>query len=333
MKKFITENNRISKVFPKLGQGSEKDLHVVVLFGGMSAEREVSIMSGEVVCSAMNNMNYRVTPVDMGVDIAQVLLDLKPDVVFNSLHGTFGEDGCIQGALEILGIPYTHSGVLASAIALDKVHSQQIFIANGILCPKRVIITQGDDLSIEPIPRPYVIKPIDQGSSLGVEVIFAEDDYDLSKYEFTYSNKSIIEEYIPGQEIQVAVLNGEAIGTLEIICLKGKRFNDYDCKYKEGYSEHICPANVPDHANKNMLELAKKIHNIIDCKGVTRVEFRYNPLEDKAYFLEINTHPGLTLLSSAPDIIQKNGIKFEEFLETLIDEALCSHSLKNKSRS
>lgn len=320
MSEFIVNYNSLSKVMPSIGKSN--GLHVVVLYGGMSAEREVSIMSGEVVCSIIKDMNYKVTPINMGSDISEILRELKPDVVFNALHGTFGEDGCIQGLLEILGIAYTHSGVLASALALDKIYSQQIFMANKILCPKRVIISKGDDLSIEPIARPYVIKPLDQGSSLGVEVIFAEDEYDLNKYSFPFGPKAIIEEYIEGQEIQVAVLNGKAIGTLEIVCLKGKRFNDYDCKYKEGYAKHVCPANVSPKANSEMLALAEKIHHIIGCKGVTRVEFRYNPKEDKAYFLEINTHPGLTLLSSAPDIIQQNGISFQDFIKILIDEAL-----------
>lgn len=321
MNEFTIDFQRLTRVMPKIGKGGPGDLHVVVLYGGMSAEREISIMSGEVVCSIIKDMNYRVTPVDMGVDIAEILRKIKPDVVFNALHGTFGEDGAIQGMLEILGIPYTHSGVLASAIALDKVYSQQIFLANNILCPRRVIVEKGDDLSIEPIKRPYVIKPLNQGSSLGVEVIFAQDDYDLKQYAFLYGPKVIIEEYIPGQEIQVAVLNGKAIGTLEIVCLKGKRFNDYDCKYKDGYSKHVCPANLPKHAEQEMLATAEKIHNLINCKGVTRVEFRYNNEEDKAYFLEINTHPGLTLLSSAPDIIQHNGISFASFIKILIDEA------------
>jgi len=258
----------------------------------------------------------------MGVDVGEKLREVNPDVVFNALHGTYGEDGCVQGLLEILNIPYTHSGVLASAMALDKIYSQQIFMANGILCPKRVIVSKGYDLSVEPIKRPYVIKPTDQGSSLGVEVVFVEDEFDLSKYDFPYGDQIIIEEYIPGQEIQVAVLRGKTVGTLEIICLKGKRFNDYDCKYKEGYSKHVCPANISAKANKMVSELAEKIHNILGCKGVTRVEFRYNPEEDKAYFLEINTHPGLTPLSSAPDIILHNNISYKDFLQILIEEAL-----------
>ncbi|MEK6734763.1 MAG: D-alanine--D-alanine ligase [Pseudomonadota bacterium] len=319
--------NHLSKIMPTVGKGTNP-LHVVVLYGGLSPEREVSIMSGNVVCDQIKDMDYKVTPIDMGIDIAEVLHEVKPDVVFNALHGTYGEDGCIQGLLEILKIPYTHSGVLASAIALDKVYSQQILVANGITCPKRVIVSKGDDLSVEPIERPYVIKPLNQGSSLGVDVVFLEDNYDLSKYKFEFGNQAIIEEYIAGHEIQVAVLNGKSVGSLEIVCLQGKRFNDYDCKYKDGYSRHDCPPNILESANKRMLEVAEQIHNFLGCKGVTRVEFRYNPEKDKAYFLEINTHPGLTLLSSAPDIIQKNGINFQEFIRILIDEAINSNENK-----
>ena len=322
MEEFVVDHKRLSEIWPQVGAGGAESLHVLLLLGGMSPEREVSIMSGKVVMDALSKMNYRVTPVDMGADIAQVIRKINPDVVFNALHGTFGEDGCVPGMLEILGIPYTHSGVLASSIALDKILSQKIFASSGIKCPKRIVVSKGDDLSKEPIARPYVIKPVDQGSSLGVEVIFAEDDYDLSKYNFTYGNQAIIEEYISGQEIQVAVLDDKAIGTLEIVPLKGSRFNDYDCKYKEGYAKHICPAELSKSASDNMLAIAEKAHKLIGCKGVTRAEFRYNSQEDQAYFIEINTHPGLTLLSSAPDIVQNNGISFERFLEILINEAL-----------
>jgi D-alanine-D-alanine ligase len=322
MSEFNINFNQKSIIYPQIGSTENEALHVALVYGGMSAEREPSLMSGKVVCDAMSKMTYRVTPIDMGSDIAQILQQIKPDVVFNALHGTFGEDGAFQGMLEILGIPYTNSGVLASALALDKVFSQQILVANGILCPKRIIINKGDDLSIEPIPKPYVIKPIDQGSSLGVEVIFPEDDYHLSNYEFPYGDSAILEEYISGQEIQVAILNKKAVGTLEIICLQDKRFNDYDCKYKPGFSKHICPANLSLEASASIMAEAEKIHKLLGCKGLSRAEFIYDPKQDKAYFIELNTHPGLTLLSSAPEIMANNGINFENFIEILINEAI-----------
>lgn len=322
MEKFIIDHKRLSEVLPMVGVGENDSPHVVLLMGGMSPEREISLMSGKMVLDTLAKMNYRVTPIDMGADIAEVIREINPDVVFNALHGTFGEDGCVPGILEVLGIPYTHSAVLASSIALDKILSQKIFISSGIKCPKRVVVSKNDDLSHEPIARPYIIKPVDQGSSLGVEVVFAEDDYHLSQYDFAYGDKAIIEEYIEGQEIQVAVLDNRAIGTLEIVPLKGSRFNDYDCKYTEGYAKHVCPANISKSANDNILAVAEKVHNLIGCKGVTRSEFRYDAETDQAYFIEINTHPGLTLLSSAPDIIQKNGISFDRFIDILIKEAL-----------
>lgn len=322
MEEFRIDFSRLSQVYPQIGKGDEHSTHVLVIYGGLSAEADVSRMSAKVVLDHLANMDYRVTPVDMGTDVAEVIRNIKPDVIFNALHGTFGEDGCVPGMLEILGIPYTHSGVLASSIALDKILSQQIFASNGIKCPKRIIVKKGHDLSKEPMPRPFVIKPTNQGSSLGVEVIFKEDDYNLADYSFTYGDTIIIEEYIKGKEIQVAVLNDKAVGTLELVCLQGKRFNDYDCKYKEGFSKHISPAGIPKDAEKTIMKTAEKVHKLLNCKGVTRAEFIYNIEEDQAYFIELNTHPGLTLLSSAPDIIVNNGIKFEEFLDILLKEAL-----------
>jgi D-alanine-D-alanine ligase len=322
MDKFIANHQKLSEVLPNIGSGNEKTPHILILFGGISAEREPSLLSAKNILNAVKHENYRITPVDMGGDVAEVIRKLNPDVVFNMLHGTYGEDGSIQGLLEILGVRYTHSGVLASAIALDKIYSQQLFELGGINCPKSVIISKGDDLSQEPIKRPYVIKPVDQGSSLGVEVIFPEDDYDLSKYPFTYGDRAIIEEYIKGKEIQIAVLDGKAIGTLEVILLQGKRFNDYDCKYKPGFSSHICPATLPKHAEQSMMQTAEKAHKLLNCKGITRVEFIYDEEVDKTYFLEINTHPGLTATSFVPDILQNNGISLTDLFKNLINEAL-----------
>lgn len=322
MTKFIPDHKILSKVLPTIGRGSEDSLHIALLYGGISAEREPSLLSGKNVMEAVKDLDYRITPIDVGVDISEVLREIKPNVVFNALHGTFGEDGCIQGLLEILGIPYTHSKVLASAIALDKIYSQQIFKLGGLKCPERVVVTKGDDLSVEPIKRPYVIKPVDQGSSLGVEVIFEGDNFNLKDYPFAFGDKAIIEEYIKGHEVQVAVLAGRAVGTLEVICLKGKRFNDYDCKYRDGYSRHDCPGNFSKEAQEKMMRLAELAHNIIGCRGLTRAEFRYDAETDEAYFLEINTHPGLTALSSVTDIIKHSKISMADLFISLINEAL-----------
>jgi D-alanine-D-alanine ligase len=322
MVEFIENHQKLSEVINAIGKGDSDTLHIVVVFGGISAEREPSLLSAKNLLTSIKDMNYRITPVDMGVDIAEVLRKLNPDVVFNMLHGTYGEDGCIQGVLEILGIPYTHSGLLSSAIALDKIYSQQLFIQAGIKCPKRVVINQGDDLSHEPISRPYVIKPVNQGSSLGVEVIFAEDAFDLNKYHFDFGNQIIIEEYITGKEVQVAVLDGKAVGTLEVVLLKNKRFNDYECKYTEGFCQHICPAELSDNVSKRMMQMAELAHNIINCRGITRAEFIYNKEKDEIYFLEINTHPGLTQSSFVPDILKHNNISMSDLFNILIEEAI-----------
>jgi len=295
-------------------------LHIAVLIGGMSCEREVSLMSSKGIINAIVELGYTVTPIDKGSDLAVVLDRLKPDLVFNGLYGTYGEDGCVPGLLKIMGLKYTHSGVLASAIGFDKEISQEIFRVKGIKCPQRRIIHKDENHNTDPMKRPYVIKPIDQGSSIGVMVIFEEDDFSFANYSFDYGDRVIIEEYIPGQEIQVAVLNKKAIGTLEIECLQ-RRFYDYDTKYTDGLANHICPARLTKEQELEALEIATKVHNIIGCKGTSRVEFRFDGKD--FYLLEINTHPGMTPLSIVPEIAQKAAnISFKELINMLIHEAL-----------
>jgi D-alanine-D-alanine ligase len=317
----INSGNQKSIIFPPLGSTDEDAKHVAVLMGGFSEEREVSLMSGKGVVEHLVKLGYKVTPIDMGRDIARALSEVRPDVVFNALHGQYGEDGCVQGMLEILGIPYTHSGVLASAIALDKIHSQDLFMANGILCPKRKIISKNDYLQSDPMPRPYVIKPINLGSSIGIILVFEGDEFEFNGYDFPHGNKVIIEEYIPGREIQVAVFGERARGPLEIELLK-RRFYDYDSKYTEGFARHILPAKIDPKAAKEVLAIALKVHKLIDCKGATRVEFRYNDQGDgRFYLLEINTHPGFTPLSIVPEILESAGISFTKLVGMLVEEA------------
>lgn len=321
----------LTKINPTHIPLDENAIHVAVLYGGMSNEREVSLSSGEVVIKNLIEMGYKVTPLDMGTDISQVVAGLEPDVVFNALHGTYGEDGCIQGILDILNIPYTHSGLLASALAFDKIHSQNLFISHGILCPERKIISKKDNLDVDPMPRPYVIKPISEGSSVGVILVFEEDEFNFADYDFPYGNEIIVENYIPGKEIQVAVVGGRAIGTLEIIPLKA-RFYDYKTKYTDGYAKHICPASLSEEVSKKALEISEKAHHLLGCKGATRVEFRFDDKKDKMYLLEINTHPGLTPLSIVPEIALKTqDIDFKKLIKNLIDEALNGFSQKGKA--
>lgn len=309
-----------TKIITQYKGAAENSKHIVVLKGGMSAEREVSFSSGSGTVKNLIELGYKVTSLDMGTDIAKYLLELQPDVVFNALHGPYGEDGCVSGLLEIMQIPYTHSGVLASALALDKIHSQDLFIKNGIKCPNRLIIDKKQNIKNDPMQRPYVIKPINQGSSIGVIVVFKEDDFDFASYDYPYGDQIIVENYISGKEINVAVLGNKAIGTMEIVCLKN-RFYDYESKYTDGFADHIFPARLSAEDNKKALEISERVHNLIGCNCVSRVEFRFNEEEREFYLLEINSHPGLTPLSIVPDIAARNGINFKQLLQILIEEA------------
>lgn len=292
--------------------------------GGMSAEREVSLSSAKGIIKTLSERGYKVTPVDVGRDVAQLLAEIKPDVVFNALHGTYGEDGCIPGLLEIMGIPYTHSGVLASAIGMDKPRSKAVFKQAGIHCAEDMIICKSDNLTSDPIQRPYVIKPLHEGSSIGVHLVFEGDNFDIRDYDWAYGDKVIVERYIPGKEIQVAVVGDEAIGAIEIRP-KG-RFYDYEAKYTAGKAEHIMPAPISPAAYAQVLELALKAHRVLGCKSVSRVDFRYDDTpngDGKFYILEVNTHPGMTPLSLVPEIAAYAGISFGELLDRIIKEATC----------
>lgn len=307
---------------PKV-KNSNNNTHVALAYGGMSAEREVSLMSSEGFKSALLELGYRVTPVDMGYDFAQCITEVNPDIVFNGIYGTYAEDGCLPGLLEILGIKYTHSGVLASALGFNKDMSFKIFKENGIKSGHYKIISKDDNFKSDPMERPYVIKPISEGSSVGVEVIFKEDDFDFAKYEWLHGNRIIVQEYTPGRELQVAIFADKAIGILEIIPLKS-RFYDYDTKYKEGMAKHIVPANIEKNAQNRILELAEKAHKAIGCKNLSRVEFLYDESKglDGIYILEVNTHPGMTPLSIVPEICAHYGISYKDILNSLIQDGL-----------
>lgn len=299
---------------------SEGKKHIAVVGGGMSAEREVSLVSSKGVVASLVRSGYKVTFVDMGADIATILANIKPDIVFNCLHGTYGEDGCFPGLLNIIRIPYTHSGLLASAIAFNKIKSKELFIANDIPIAAHVIVNKSDNIKSDPMPRPYVIKPMNQGSSIGVEVIFVEDDYDFAKYDFPYGEQIIVEEYIKGREMQVAVLNGKALGALELKFLK-RRFYDYDTKYTDGFAEHLVPAPLTKAQNDILLNLSEKANAVIGCIGLVRAEFIYNEASDKFIILEVNTHPGMTPLSICPEIALHQGINFDALMKEILNSA------------
>lgn len=294
--------------------------HIAVLGGGMSAEREVSMVSSQEVIKALLELGYRVSFVDMGADIALCLTELKPDIVYNCLHGTYGEDGCLPGLLNIMRIPYTHSGLLASVLAFDKLKSKESFIANNIPTAKFIVVDKSDNIKTDPIKRPYVIKPFNQGSSIGVEVIFPEDEFDFASYDFPYGDKIIIEEYVKGREMQVAVLNGKALGVLELKFLKS-RFFDYDAKYSEGFAQHLIPAPLPKKLYDELLSRSEWVSKIFGCKGISRVEFIFEPNSEEFFILEINTHPGMTPLSIVPDIAAYKGIDSKTLIEEILKTA------------
>lgn len=293
---------------------------VAVLLGGPSAEREVSLSSGAAVVKACEALGYTTLPIDVDKDVADKLREAKPDVVFNALHGRWGEDGCIQGLLELLHIPYTHSGVLASALAMDKPMARNVFTANGLLCAEGRVCHKDEIIGdAEPMERPYVIKPSNEGSSVGVHIILENDNRFFTGESWPFGDEVLVEKYIPGREIQVAVLDGKALGAIEIKPL-GK-FYDYEAKYTDGKAQHLMPAPLSKDEEAEVLALAEKAHTVLGCRGLTRSDFRFHVDEGKFYILEVNTQPGMTPLSLAPEIAAHAGISFNQLVERLIKGA------------
>lgn len=287
-------------------------MRVALLKGGMSAERDVSLSSGAAVEKALLALGHEVVCVDAQSDLAQKLTDAKPDVVFNALHGRWGEDGCVQGVLEILKIPYTHSGVLASALAMDKPMAKKIFEAEGIRCAHGVIVSRASLKGGDPLPRPYVLKPLNEGSSVGVIILHEGDNLQLEGL----ADELLCETYIAGREIQVAVMDGKALGAIEIKPLSG--FYDYEAKYTDGKAEHLMPAPIDDALYSEVCELAERAHNALGCRGLTRTDFRLDATSNQFYILEVNTQPGMTPLSLAPEIAAHKGISFNDLVAQLI---------------
>ncbi len=290
--------------------------HIAVLMGGWSAEREVSLTSGKAVANACEELGYKVTPIDVQPDISAKLSALKPDIAFNALHGRFGEDGCIQGVLEVLGIPYTHSGVLASALAMDKPMAKNVFAAVGIPIAEGRVATKKEVIEEKVVPRPYVVKPINEGSSVGVTIIHENENFFFDEASWKFGDTVLVERYIPGREIQVAVLDDVVLGAIEIRP-KG-RFYDYEAKYTDGKALHLMPAPIEKSAYEHVCALALKAHVALGCRGLTRTDFRYDEQNDAFYILEVNTQPGMTPLSLSPEIAAHAGISFHELVRHLI---------------
>jgi D-alanine-D-alanine ligase len=297
---------------------------ITVLMGGMSAEREVSLDSGKACAKALTELGFDVTSLDVKDDFIEKLIKNKPDKVFNALHGKFGEDGSIQGLLEHLKIPYTHSGILSSAIAMDKLTSKKIFKDAKINTPEYLVVKNLEDFKKSKIGYPCVVKPNDEGSSVGVYIFnqLKKSNEDtvislLKKYNFL-----ILEKYIPGREIQVAVMGSKALGAIEIIPTRS--FYDYEAKYSSSAkTKHVIPVSMNESDYKKVLDTALQAHNTLGCKGVTRSDFRYNESDkdNKIYILEVNTQPGMTNLSLVPEIANYYGISFNELVEWIINDA------------
>ncbi len=289
--------------------------HVAVLMGGLSAERDVSLVSGRACAEALDRLGAWVSRVDAGRDLAAVLTTLKPDVCFNALHGAWGEDGCVQGVLETLALPYTHSGVLASALAMDKAKAKAVMKAAGVVVPGGGLHGRLEAGSRHVMPPPYVVKPNAQGSSVGVFRVFEganSPPVELLAADWAFGDDVMVEPYIPGLELAVAVMGDDALGVTEIEARTG--FYDYDAKYGEGGSIHIVPARILPSVAAAARAQAVAAHAALGCRGLTRSDFRYDDINALLVLLEVNTQPGMTPTSLAPEQAAHAGIGFDELV-------------------
>jgi len=300
--------------------------HVAVLMGGLSSEREVSLASGEACACALEAQGYLVTRLKVERDVAAKLAEIKPDIVFNALHGSFGEDGIIQGILEYLQIPYTHSGVLASALAMDKAQAKIIAEAAGITVAPSLLMNRFDIGADHPMPPPYVVKPVREGSSFGVVIVREEQAHPpqiLTSADWHYGDDVLIEHYVAGRELTCAVLDGKALDVCEIVPEKGAVFYDYEAKYAKGGSKHICPAEILPNIYQNIQIMAASAHKALGCRGVSRSDFRYDDRNGELVWLEINTQPGMTETSLVPDVAKIAGLDFASLVRWMIEDASC----------
>jgi D-alanine-D-alanine ligase len=297
--------------------------HVAVLMGGWSAEREVSLRSGQACADALNRLGYRVTPIDAGRDVAAALTAIKPDVALNVLHGRPGEDGTLQGVLEILGIPYSHSGVLASAVAMHKVYAKALFRAAGIPVADDVVASRLEAAQRHLLPPPYVIKPIAEGSSVGVFIVTEQHSHppqELNREDWAFGDEVLIERYIAGKELTCAVIGDRPLDVIEIV--SATQFYDYEAKYAAGGSRHVLPARILPNVYQEVRRLTLAAHRALGCRGVSRADFRYDDRgTGKLVCLEINTQPGMTETSLVPELAAHAGITFDELVRWMVEDA------------
>jgi D-alanine-D-alanine ligase len=300
---------------------------VAVLMGGWSPEREVSLSSGYECAKALAARGYAVRVIDAGRDLATLLRALEPcpDVIFNALHGIGGEDGTIQAVFEMLGIPYTHSGVLASAVAMHKPTAKSIFRAVGLPVVDGVVARLEELALRDPIPAPFVVKPTNQGSSVGVRIVRVNDNSWREEVTgWRFGKELLVERFVPGRELTVAVMGDRALGVCEIVP-RGS-FYDYTAKYAAGGSDHLTPAPIPAEVYERALDIALRAHRALGCRGVTRADLRYDDTTEELaglYLLELNTQPGMTPTSLVPDIARHVGIEFDELVAWMVENAAC----------
>lgn len=302
-------------------------LHVAVLMGGWSSEREVSLTSGEGVAKALESKGHKVTRIDMGHDVPMRLADARPDVVFNALHGTPGEDGTVQGMMDLMGIAYTHSGLATSVIAIDKELTKLLLVPHGIPMPGGRIVDCQDLFERDPLPRPYVLKPVNEGSSVGVAIVTEDGNYGNpisrdAEGPWLHFDRLLAEPFIRGRELTTAVIGDRALTVTELKPKSG--FYDFDAKYTDGMTEHVCPAEIPDEIAEACLDLALRSHRLLGCNGCSRADFRWDDERgiEGLFLLEVNTQPGMTPLSLVPEQARLVGLDYPDLVEAIIAEAL-----------
>jgi D-alanine-D-alanine ligase len=302
-------------------------LHIAVLMGGWSSERPVSLMSGEGVAKALEAKGHKVTRIDMGRDVAQVLAAAAPDVVFNALHGTPGEDGTVQGLMDLMGLTYTHSGLATSVIAIDKQLTKQALVPHGIPMPGGRMVRSEELYTRDPLPRPYVLKPVNEGSSVGVAIVTAGGNYGDpiqrdSVGPWNEFDELLAEPFIRGRELTTAVLVDKALLVTELKPKSG--FYDFDAKYTDGMTDHICPAEIPDEIAEACKDIALRAHQLLGCRGTSRSDFRWDDEQgvEGLFLLEVNTQPGMTPLSLVPEQAKALGMDYGDLVEAIVADAL-----------
>jgi D-alanine-D-alanine ligase len=301
--------------------------HIAVLMGGWSAEREVSLSSGRECATALESVGYKVTCIDVDRDIAATLRTLQPDACFNALHGRWGEDGCIQGVLEVLEIPYTHSGVTASSIAMDKEQTKRLVALAGVPVAAGREVTPDEALADHVLAPPYVAKPVAEGSSVGVVIVNAganRPPESIRTIPTSRDGRILIERFIPGRELTCATIDGIATDVIDIVAAGHLAFYDYEAKYSPGGSTHILPAVIPDDVRAAIQIHTAAAHRALGCRGVSRCDFRWDEDRNELIFLEINTQPGMTPTSLVPELAQHRGLSFGDLVHLLVEDASCN---------